>query len=132
MSQENVEIVRDLVEAFGRGDVPSSLASLDPYVVLDSSRVGGPDVSYGHEEVARAVGRFMAAFDDYVYEVERLTDLGSGVILAASTETGRGRSSGVPVRRSFAFLYTVIDGKIARITVFPSEEQALEAVGLSE
>ena len=35
-----------------------------------------------------------------MYEVERLTDLGSGAILAAVTETGRGKSSGVPVRRS--------------------------------
>jgi hypothetical protein len=29
-------------------------------------------------------------------------------------------------------LYSVIDGKIARITTFPSEEEALEAAGLSE
>ena len=29
-------------------------------------------------------------------------------------------------------LYTVIDGKIARITFFASEDQALEAAGLSE
>ena len=47
-------------------------------------------------------------------------DLGSGAILAAVIETGRGRSSGVPVRRSYAALYTVIDRKIARITIFPS------------
>ena len=34
--------------------------------------------------------------------------------------------------RTFATLYTVIDGKIARVTLFPDEEQALEAVGLRE
>jgi ketosteroid isomerase-like protein len=36
------------------------------------------------------------------------------------------------VRQSLAAVYTVIDGKIARITFFPSEEQALEAAGLQE
>jgi hypothetical protein len=36
------------------------------------------------------------------------------------------------VRQSFAVLYTVIDGRIVRITGFPSEQDALEAVGLSE
>jgi ketosteroid isomerase-like protein len=36
------------------------------------------------------------------------------------------------VQQSFAALYTVIDGKIARVTFFPSEDQALEAAGLSE
>jgi hypothetical protein len=132
MSRENVEIVRGHIEAFGGQNVPSALSFLDPFVVLDPSRVGGPDVAYGHEAVAQAVRRFVGAFEEYVYEVERLTDLGSGAILAVATEAGRGKSSGVPVRRSFAFLYTVIDGKIARITVVPSEEQALEAAGVRE
>ena len=33
---------------------------------------------------------------------------------------------------SHATLHTVIDGKIARITVSPNEEQALETAGLRE
>jgi hypothetical protein len=48
------------------------------------------------------------------------------------TETGRGKGSGVPVTRSFVTLYTVIDGKIARCTLFGSEQEALEAAGLRE
>jgi hypothetical protein len=47
-------------------------------------------------------------------------------------ETGRGKGSGVPVDRPLATLYTLIDGKIARITMFHTEQEALEAVGLSE
>jgi ketosteroid isomerase-like protein len=74
----------------------------------------------------------VGAFEEYALEVERLTDLGSGVILAVLTEAGRGKGSGIPVRRSFASLYTLIDGKIVRITQFPSEREALEAAGLRE
>jgi ketosteroid isomerase-like protein len=73
-----------------------------------------------------------SVFDDYDYDAERLIDLGSGVVLALVTEEGRGKSSGVPVRQSFAGLYTVIDGKIARVTFFPNEAEALEAAGLRE
>ena len=80
----------------------------------------------------REATRYARAFEDYAHEAGRLTDLGGGAILAAVTETGRGKGSGVPVRRSFAMLYTVIDGKIARITGFPSEKEALEAAGLRE
>ena len=76
--------------------------------------------------------RYRGTFQDYDYKVERLTDLGSGAILAIVSETGRGKGSGVPVDRRFATLYTVIDGKIARITQFHTEEDALEAAGLSE
>jgi ketosteroid isomerase-like protein len=103
-------------------------------VVWDASRVSGIDfgVAYGHEEFSQTIRHYIGAFEDYDYEVERLTDLGSGAVLAVVTGAGRGKSSGVPVRRSFAPLYTVIDGKIARITFFASEEQALEAAGLSE
>ena len=134
MSQENVEIVSKHIEAFRQGDPPGALSHLDPYVVWDASRIALLDVSvaYGHEEFSQTIRHYIGAFEDYDYEVERLTDLGSGAVLAVVTEEGRGKSSGVPVQRSFAPLYTVIDGKIARITFFPSEADALEAAGLSE
>ena len=134
MSKENVEVVRDHIEAFTH-DAPRALSSLDPFVVADMSRVGtylGTRPAYGQEAVEREATRYAGAFEDYAYEAERFTDLGGGAILAAVTETGRGKGSGVPVRHSFAMLYTVIDGKIARITGFPSEEEALEAAGLRE
>jgi ketosteroid isomerase-like protein len=82
--------------------------------------------------VVRAARHYVGAFEDYAYEVDRLTDLGSGAVLAVVTETGRGKGSGVPVERHFAALYTVIGGKITRITFFPSESDALEAAGLRE
>jgi ketosteroid isomerase-like protein len=134
MSEENVEIVREHIEAFRQGDVPGALSYFDPYVVWDPSRGRAPDfrVAYGREEVDRTVRHYIGAFEDYDWKAERLTDLGSGAVLALLTEEGRGKSSGVPVRQSFAALYTVIDGKIVRVTFFPSEEQALEAAGLEE
>jgi ketosteroid isomerase-like protein len=132
MSQENVEIVRGHIDAFLH-DPLLSVSFLDTNVVLDRSRGAlDSEVAYGHEAVVQAVRRYAGTFEDYAYDVERLTDLGSGAILAVVTETGRGKGSGVPVRRSFATLYTVIDGKIARMTVFPSEEQALTAAGPRE
>jgi ketosteroid isomerase-like protein len=133
MSEENVEIVRGHIDAF-LDDAAGSLSVVDPHVVLDRTRVGVVDsaVTYGHEALVHAVRRHVGAFEEYTYEVERLTDLGSGAILAVVTETGRGKGSGVPVRRSTATLYTVIDGKIVRMTQFSSEEEALEAAGLRE
>jgi ketosteroid isomerase-like protein len=129
MSQGGLEIVRRHVEAFGR-DAATALCFLDPYVVWDTSRVGGADPAYGLEGVTQAARRYLGAFEEYAFEVERLSDLGSGCVLATVTESGRGKSSGVPVRRSFAALYTVLDGRIARITTFPSEDEALKAAGL--
>ena len=131
MSQENVEIVRSHIDAFLH-DAARSVSFLDPHVVMDPSRVGGPDAAYGHEAVVRAVRRWLGAFEEYSYKVERVRDLGAGGILALVTETGRGKASGAPGQRTFANLYTLIEGKIVRMTVFPTEAQALEAIGLSE
>jgi ketosteroid isomerase-like protein len=134
MSQENVEVVRRHIEAFGNQDTADALSWLDPHVVLDRSRGGALDAGtvYGREAVDHAVTHYVGAFRGYHYDVERLTDLGAGAVLAVVTETGSGKTSGVLVRHSIATLYTVLDGKIVRITTFPSEEEALEAAGLSE
>ncbi len=137
MSQDQVEVVREHIEAFTH-DAPRALSLLDPFVVGDVSRLGsggtylGNRPAYGRETLEREVVSYVGAFEDYAYEAERLTDLGGGAVLAAVTETGRGKGSGAPVRHSFAMLYTVIGGKIARITGFPSEEEALQAAGLQE
>jgi ketosteroid isomerase-like protein len=110
-----------------------AVSFFDPYVVADVSRTGGIDSAFfGHEAIAEFLRRFAGTFEDYRWEVERLIDLGSGAVLAVLRETGRGKGSGVPVDRPLATLYTVIDGRIARITTFRTEQEALEAAGLRE
>jgi ketosteroid isomerase-like protein len=134
MSEENVEIVRGHIEAYRRDDVAGALDFLDSHVVVDTTRVTrvGGGISHGHEGVVKEVRRFMGAFEDYEFEVEHLTDLGGGTVAVVVVERGRGKGSGVPVERTMAGLYTVIDSKIVRITGFPSEREALQALGLSE
>jgi len=134
MSEDNLEIVRKHIDAYRREDAPTSLSFLDPHVVWDPSRVAVVDstVAHGPEAVLDAVLRYVGAFEDYDYDVKELTDLGSGGVLAVVTEKGTGKSSGVHVERSFATLYTLLDGKIVRLTMFRSEAEALEAVGPAE
>jgi hypothetical protein len=104
-SNLSVEVVRAHIEAFGQ-DAPRALALLDPTVVLDMSRGPSLDIEPGYEreEVANTMRRYVGAFEDYSFEAERLTDLGSGAVLAVVAERGSGKSSGVPVRRSFVIL----------------------------
>jgi ketosteroid isomerase-like protein len=132
MSEENVEIVRAHIEAFRAKETELSASFLDEHVVQDLSRVGGLDpVAYGIEAVVKGVIDHRGAFEDYDYLVE-LSDLGSGQVLAEGTESGRGKRSGAPVERSFAVLYSLLGGKIVRVTTFADVRSALEAVGLSE
>ena len=128
-----MEIVRGHIEAWRAEDAPRAVSFFDPYVVADVSRTDEIDSAfYGPQAITEFFRRFAGTFEDYRWEIERLTDLGSGAVLAVLRETGRGKGSGVPVDRPLATLYTVIDGKIARITTFHTEREALEAAGLSE
>jgi ketosteroid isomerase-like protein len=136
MSQENIEVVRRHIEAYDRDDAAGALASLDDHVILDTTRVsfGGLTgaVSHGHDGVVQEMRSWLGAFEDYAFEIEQLTDLGGGTVAVVIAERGRGKGSGVLVERTMAGLYTVLDGKIARVTFFPTEQDALEAAGLSE
>ena len=133
MSPENVRIVRAHIEAWRAEDAPRAVSFLDPNVVADVSRTGGIDSAYfGREAITEYFRRYAGSFEGYRWEGLRLTDLGSGAVLAVMRETGQGKGSGVPVDRPLATLYTVMDGKIVRITTFRTEQEALEAAGLSE
>ena len=133
MSQESVEIVRRHIEAWGAGEAALALSFLDPHIVLDLTPAGAIEGAvYGPEGVAKHFRRYAGTFEDYRWEVRRLDDLGTGAVLAVVTESGRGKGSGASVNRSLAALYTLIDGKIVRITMFQGEREALKAAGLSE
>ena len=100
---------------------------------MDLTRLGEIEGAfYGTEGVVEHFRRYAGTFEDYRWEVRRLDDLGTGAVLALVTQSGRGKGSGAAVDRSLAALYTVLDGKIVRITMFQGEKEALEAAGLSE
>ena len=74
---------------------------------------------------------WLDTFDDFRGEVIELIDVGDDVI-AVMRLTGRAKLSGVETDLTFAAIYTIQDGKIARGREFWTREQALEAAGLRE
>jgi ketosteroid isomerase-like protein len=62
--------------------------------------------------------------------VERYADAGDDVVVQVR-EKGQGRS-GAAVERRLGNVYTLRDGKIVRVRLFGSWNEALEAAGLSE
>ena len=137
MSPENVEIVRRIYEAGARDDTEAVLACYDPDVEFDGSRyafsrlVGGSGVYHGHEGLRTFFREYYSAWSQIHHDCEELIEAGDQVISMA-TARGRGRASGVDVEYPGAALWTIREGKVARVVWFPSREEALEAVGLSE
>ena len=139
MSQENVEIVRQMNEgffAFQNGD-PSALATalavLDPDIEWHGT-VGGLDenqVAHGYEELAKAFAENFEAWEKLVLETERYIDAGDSVVVFWH-EVARSRHSEQEMETNTAVIYAVRDGRVVEARGYMDRAEALKAVGLSE
>jgi ketosteroid isomerase-like protein len=136
MSQENVELVRQVFDAFNRGDVEQAMALGDPppeYEFVPSG-VLIPDLSSvqrGPEGARRLAEAFLGEFEDPQFEVHELIDAGDQVFVSA-TLRGRGKQSGVETSWDVWNVLTVRDGRIVRGLGFTDRDAALEAAGLRD
>ena len=136
MSAENVEVVRRLFEASARGDAEAVLALYHEDVTWDASRTQPglgefAGVYRGHEGLRRFFREWRGSFADDEYRYEELIDAGGETVVGHVTQQALGRSSGAPVTRPLAGVFTVRDGKIAAADWFLTLEEALDAVSPS-
>jgi ketosteroid isomerase-like protein len=130
MSEENVEVVRKAIayEYYGVGDHAEAEAIFDPQVVLNPIDEGP---SSGFDAMRADMERWASAFDDLKVTVEEIIDAGEQVVVVAHHQ-GRGLASGVEVDTRFYEVYTLREGKVARVDEYTVRAEALEAAGLSE
>jgi ketosteroid isomerase-like protein len=72
-----------------------------------------------------------SAWDDWELEVEAFRDAGNKVVCLVR-QHGRSKAAGMPVDMSFAQVWTVRDGRQARMDMYSDRAEALEAAGLTE
>ncbi|MBA2712750.1 MAG: nuclear transport factor 2 family protein, partial [Rubrobacteraceae bacterium] len=135
MSQENVEIVRQVYDAIDRGDTQSVLSHYDPEVEWDFDRSPIVDlvkrsVYRGHDALKEFIReRYEDAWESIDDELQELIEAGDCVVSVVNTR-GRGRASGAEVEMTHAGLWTIRDRRIIRVAWFSSVAEALEAAGL--
>ena len=134
MSQENVEVVLTAFAAFSRGDTDAvlQLCAEDIVTTQPPELPGISPRQHGHAGVLEAFAIWPEQWDEYRIEAPQvIAESGEDVVVAAKTQ-GRGKQSGVEVSMEFAFLFTVRARQIVEWRIFVSQDQALEAAGLSE
>jgi uncharacterized protein len=130
MSQENVELIRTLVGHAQAGKWDAAIALIGDDVELDATRFPDGDVYHGRNDYAAFFRRWFGSWDELSIEVERFIDAGDQVLVFL-TISGRGKGSGVAVKRDFADVWTVRDGKVVRLVGYLDRSKGLEAVGIS-
>src|SRR5688572_20250241 len=135
MSQENVEIVRRILEGNrpDSGAIEGLLHFADPNCEYTSIVAGvEPEVYRGHDDLRRYRRDLAEAFDDWRNEVEEIFELTSDTVYATIRSRVVGKGSGAAVEARLAAIFVFWEGKIVRAGTYPSREEALEAAGLSE
>jgi ketosteroid isomerase-like protein len=126
MSQENVEIVRSIYEAWAEN------RSAAPFMERDLEYVNPPNAVEPGTRIGRHHFRtVLEIFPDMHFEIERYIDAGDDVVVIAK-QFGRGSTSGVETETRQGYVWTVAEGKAIRFRWFNTAAEALEAVGLSE
>jgi ketosteroid isomerase-like protein len=135
MSQESVEIVRQVLDGFSRSDRESVEPLLHPDVQWRT--VMGPLL--GVEAVSGREAMLRFAFDEIPdaaenthVEVEELRDLGEGRVLVVARYLARGKRSGIELDQRIASVHHLSEGMIVSVDDYPSRKEALEAAGLLE
>ena len=132
MSQENVEMTRQSIDAFDRRDLQALRALYHPDVVLDFSASVGVEagVYKGIDAVFRFYGGYFDAFEEITLNPRRFIDAGASVVVPnRSRSLGR---DGVEVFAQSTFVFTFGGGRLTHICLYRGTEEALEAVGLAE
>jgi ketosteroid isomerase-like protein len=128
MSQENVETVREVWDAYSHGDYDRVAGFHDPHIVVVTLEDGAV---YGNNAVLANYERWDEAWEGAETTLEEVIGHGDMVFVAARFHA-RGRASGVEVETRIYEVYTVRDGKVLRIDEYAHRAEALKAVGLSE
>jgi ketosteroid isomerase-like protein len=132
MSQENVEIVRALFDAWAIGDFTAGAEALDQNVVF----VVSPDfpafgVFLGLDGIRSYMRDFLAQWERWTVEAKQIEPVGDTVLVRV-VQHGKGRTSGIEGAAPHFMLFTFRANKIVRMETVMHEHEARGLAGLSE
>jgi ketosteroid isomerase-like protein len=134
MSQENVEIAREVFRRFRAGD-QTWIEWVDPEIGWDFSAYPLADLpsrGRGREGlVSEVLDTYFGGWVDYEGEIVETVDAGDDIVVIIH-EAARMRDSDTRLERDVAHIWTIHDGKWVFWRILPDREAALEAAGLSE
>jgi ketosteroid isomerase-like protein len=134
MSQENVETVRSICAAWGRGEFGSAEWA---HPEIDYVIAGGPAPGHwtGLAGMAEGWRSWLDAFEGFRGEPEEIREVNGERVLALVLFSGLGRTSGLDLEETQsrgANLFHFRGGKVTSLVTYVNRDEALEAVGMSD
>ena len=130
MASSNLDLVRSIYAAWGRGDF-NSVAWADPEI--EFVLVGVPDQGNwtGVAGMAEGWRQWLSAWEDYVAEPDEYLELNGDCVVVFGRMRGRGKISGVIVDTEFVNVLYIRQRKVVKLCLYSSHERALADLGLN-
>jgi ketosteroid isomerase-like protein len=131
MSAENVQIVRGVYEAFGKGDVPGVLGRLDGniewleaenFIYADRNPYTGPQAV-----LDGVLLRFVSDWNGFTVTPESILDAGDQVI-TLGRYSGTCKATAKGVNAQMVHVWTFSDGKATKFQQYTDTKQFADAV----
>jgi ketosteroid isomerase-like protein len=135
MSQENnIEIVRDGLEAFNRGDLDAWFEYMADDIDYRAAEGALDDHGpiKGKDALRAFVQDWLDMFDDFRAEAVELMEAGEDKVIVVVRISGRAKLSGVETDLTYAELWRLRNGKVAWGRQYWTRNEALEAAGLRD
>jgi ketosteroid isomerase-like protein len=131
MPQENVNTIRQMYEAFAKGDVPTIIAALDPQVEwweAENFIYADRNPYIGPQSVLEGVFmRIAQEWDGFAVSPKELLDAGETVI-GHGYYSGTYKKNGKQIRAQFAHFFTFRDGRVVKFQQYTDTAQFLQAI----
>ena len=133
MSEEQVETLRQALDAFNRRDKAGWIAVCDPECENVPPREWPESAPIrGAEAIWHFFVDAQDAWEEGAFEWGEFLDARDGRIVANQLREMRGKTSGAGVAWSYWVVFAFRGGKVARMEWFADRNDALEAAGLPE
>jgi ketosteroid isomerase-like protein len=130
-SDPNIELVREVFEAFSKHDVDAALTRSDPgieFVLVTPSLTGASGPYRGHEGVQRYFDDVENQWEELRVSPQRYRRAGDSVV-AVGRIYARGRDGHV-VDSPGGWIWRIREGKVVEGKMFSSPQDALAAAGM--
>jgi ketosteroid isomerase-like protein len=133
MSQENVEVARQWLDAFNRRDKAAWLALCDPeFEWVPPSNWPENAPIRGQEAIWEFIVELDEAWEEGSYDIVEVIDCGDDKVAGRVARHVRGKASGVDADFEYWNVVTLRRRKWLRSEWFTDRAEALEAAGLRE
>ena len=124
-----VQLAREIIEAFSRRDVEAVVALSAPDCVIVAQRSMMEGAFEGHDGVRRWIEGYYAIIPDARIEVDRIVRTARDEVVVLGHQSGTAPTGGAAFDAPLAAISKHRDGKLVRLVLLATHEEALAASG---